>query len=170
VGHASSYPVNRTATAWLCAVHRSGCELLFCAAEDVARVQESAIGFDAPDARYPHETSVAMLVERWSTSTAPAILPAAHGAHRSRADFRDVVDAPPESSGLRAISHGFPAVSAGDDETLDRPPFSTMPVRDPHRGPASHEARRARMCVLAMLAGASAIVGAGRGRRLHVGR
>src|SRR5215831_9701676 len=112
--------VNRTATAWL--VRRfidPEATFVFCAPEDVAAIQEGgAIGFDAPGARYPHQDergrcSFEALVEEHRASDAALARMAAivHGA-----DFRDVVDAPPESAGLRAISHSFPSVTASDEE------------------------------------------------------
>jgi hypothetical protein len=119
--------VTRTATAWL--VRRfidPAADFTFCAPEDVAHVQEGgAIGFDAPGARYPHRDdkgrcSFEALVDEHCAGDAALRRMAAiiHGA-----DFRDVADAPPESAGLRAISHSFPSVTASDDETLEKASF-----------------------------------------------
>jgi hypothetical protein len=119
--------VNRTATAWL--VRRfidPAASFVFCAPEEVAAIQaDGAIGFDAPGARYPHRDergrcSFEALVDEHCAGDAALQRMAAivHGA-----DFPDVAGAPPESAGLRAISHGFPAVTASDDETLDRAAF-----------------------------------------------
>jgi hypothetical protein len=119
--------VNRTATAWL--VRRfidPAASFVFCAPDEVVAVQDAgAIGFDAPGARYPHQDgkgrcSFEALVDEHCAGDAALRRMAAivHGA-----DFRDVPDATPESAGLRAISHGFPAVTASDDETLEKATF-----------------------------------------------
>ncbi len=119
--------VNRTATAWL--IRRfidPAASFVFCAPEEVAAVQrDGAIGFDAPGARYSHRDdrgrcSFEALVDEHCAEDASLRRLAAivHGA-----DFADVVDAPPESAGLRAISRGFPMVAASDDETLAKAAF-----------------------------------------------
>jgi hypothetical protein len=119
--------VNRTATAWL--VKRfidPAASFVFCAPEEVAAVQtDGAIGFDAPGARYAHRDergrcSFEALVDEHCAGDAALrrMAEIVHGA-----DFRDVADAPPESAGLRAISHGFPAVTASDEETLAKASF-----------------------------------------------
>jgi len=119
--------VNRTATAWL--VKRfidPAASFVFCAPEEVAEVQkDGAIGFDAPGARYPHRDekgrcSFEALVDEHCAGDAALRRMAAivHGA-----DFRDVSDAPPESAGLRAISHSLPAVTGSDEETLAKASF-----------------------------------------------
>ena len=119
--------VNRTATAWL--VRRfidPRASFVFCAPEDVAGIQaDGAVGFDAPGARYPHKDdrgrcSFEALVDEHCAGDAALRRMAAiiHGA-----DFRDVADAPPESAGLRAISHSFPSVTQSDEETLEKATF-----------------------------------------------
>jgi len=119
--------VNRTATAWL--VQRfldEEATFVFCAPEEVAEIQRTgAIGFDAPGARYPHRDDQsrcsfeALVDEHCATDAALRRLAAiVHGA-----DFDDVADAAPESAGLRAISRGFPAVSSGDAETVEKAAF-----------------------------------------------
>ena len=119
--------VNRTATAWL--IRRfidPEASFVFCAPEEVAPLErDGAIGFDAPGARYPHRDghgrcSFEALVDEHCAGDATLRRLAAivHGA-----DFADVPDAPPESAGLRAISRGFPLVTASDDETLAKAAF-----------------------------------------------
>jgi hypothetical protein len=119
--------VNRTATAWL--VKRfidPVATFVFCAPEQVAAVQaRGAIGFDAPDARYPHQDdrgrcSFEALVDEHCPSDVGLQRMAAivHGA-----DFPDAPDAPPESAGLRAICRSFPDVTASDQETLEKATF-----------------------------------------------
>jgi hypothetical protein len=120
--------VNRAATAWL--IRRfvdPAAEFLFVEPAEVARVQaaEGAIGFDAPGARYPHEDAEqrcsfeALAAEHRPADRALAELARiVHGA-----DFADAVDPPPESVGLRAISMGFPLVTADDHETVQRSGF-----------------------------------------------
>jgi hypothetical protein len=119
--------VNRAATAWL--VRRfidPAASFVFCAPEDVAGFQEGgAIGFDAPGARYPHKDgrgrcSFEALVDEHVAGDGALRRMAAivHGA-----DFCDVAHAPPESAGLRAISHSFPALTTTDEETLAKASF-----------------------------------------------
>jgi len=122
-----SIRVNRTATAWL--VHRfvdPAASLLFVAPEEVAKVQKAddAIGFDAPGATYPHRDGKgrcsfeALVEERLPDDEAlRALARIVHGA-----DF-DEVHIAPESAGLRAISRGFPLVSANDEETVAKASF-----------------------------------------------
>lgn len=119
--------VNRTATAWL--VRRfidPEAELEFVEPEAVARVQRSgAIGFDAPGARYPHRDehgrcSFEALVEEHGPDD-PALRRMALIVHC--ADFGDEVGRSPEAAGLRAISSGFPRVTADDHETVARAAF-----------------------------------------------
>lgn len=122
-----SIRVNRTATAWL--VRRfidPDAELVFVEPERVADVQrEGAIGFDAPGARYPHADErgrcsfEALVDERLAGDAALRELARiVHGA-----DFADATSLTPESAGLRAISAGFPLVSAGDHDTVERASF-----------------------------------------------
>jgi hypothetical protein len=69
--------VNRTATCWL--IRRfldSDAEFLFVPPEEVAKVQQSAIGFDAPGATYPHKNAedsgsfAALVYERLANESA----------------------------------------------------------------------------------------------------
>jgi len=122
-----SIRVNRTATAWL--VRRfldPAASLLFVAPEEVAKVQKAddAIGFDAPGATYPHRDGKgrcsfeALVEERLPDDAAlRALARIVHGA-----DF-DELHIAPESAGLRAISRGFPLVSANDEETVAKASF-----------------------------------------------
>lgn len=119
--------VNRTATAWL--IRRfldPEATFLFVAPEEVARVQaaEGATGFDAPGATYPHRDgkgrcSFEALVEDRLPDD-PALRLLARIVHA--ADF-DELDIAPEAAGLRALSRGFPLVSANDGETVERASF-----------------------------------------------
>jgi hypothetical protein len=142
--------VNRTATGWL--VRRfvdSEARFRFIDPAEVASVERSdrAIGFDAPGARYPHKDgrgrcSFEALVEEYRPTDRAlrALACIVHDADfpgdaRSRPGVGrvsafDVVSllagpgAPvAEAAGLRAISAGFPLVSADDDETLQRAAF-----------------------------------------------
>jgi len=122
-----SIRVNRTATAWL--VRRfldPAASLLFVAPEEVAKVQKAddAIGFDAPGATYPHRDGKgrcsfeALVEERLPDDAAlRALARIVHGA-----DF-DELHIALESAGLRAISRGFPLVSANDEETVAKASF-----------------------------------------------
>jgi hypothetical protein len=122
-----SIRVNRTATAWL--VRRfldPAASLLFVAPEEVAKVQKAddAIGFDAPGATYPHRDGKgrcsfeALVEERLpDDATLRALARIVHGA-----DF-DELHVAPEAAGLRAISRGFPLVSANDEETVAKASF-----------------------------------------------
>jgi hypothetical protein len=123
-----SIRVNRTATVWL--IRRfidAAAEFRFVAPDEVAGLQarEGAVGFDAPGARYPHadaqgRCSFEALVEehRGDDGALRALARIVRGA-----DFADQADLTPESAGLRAISQGFPLVSASDDETAHRATF-----------------------------------------------
>src|SRR5256885_1872121 len=120
--------VNRTATAWL--VRRfidPVAEFVFVEPVEVASVQErdGAVGFDAPGARYPHRdvhgrcSFEALVAEHMPDDEAMrALARIVHGA-----DFADEVDLTPESSGLKAISRGFPLVSPDDQSTVERASF-----------------------------------------------
>jgi hypothetical protein len=120
--------VNRTATGWL--IRRfldPGAEILFVEPNEVAAAQdrESAIGFDAPGATYPHRDergrcSFEALVE--------AKLPgdrslAALGRIVHGADFPAEMEITRESAGLWAISQGFTAVGKDDPDILGRASF-----------------------------------------------
>jgi hypothetical protein len=120
--------VNRTATAWL--VQRfidPSAEFFFVDPQDVETVQreQSAIGFDAPGARYPHRDdhgrcSFEALVDEHCAGdpVLRAMAAIVHGA-----DFSAEVHRTPESAGLRAISAGFPVVSKGDLDTIAKASF-----------------------------------------------
>lgn len=120
--------VNRVGTAWL--IRRfidPAAEFRFVEPEEVAGVQtrEGATGFDAPGATYPHKDAKgrcsfeALVHERLSHD--PVLAEMARIVHG--ADFADDVGLTPESAGLRAISRGFPLVTKGDLETLERASF-----------------------------------------------
>jgi hypothetical protein len=115
--------VNRTATCWL--IRRfldPDAEFLFVSAENVASEQaaQGAIGFDAPDATYPHKNidgfcSFAALVhERLADD--PALVEMARIVQA--ADFKDQLDSHPAARGLALISYGFPLVTKDDHETV----------------------------------------------------
>ncbi len=122
-----SIRVNRTATAWL--IRRFidlEATFLFVAPEEVAKVQKAddAIGFDAPGATYPHRDGKgrcsfeALVEERLPDDAAlRALARIVRGA-----DF-DELHVAPEAAGLRAISRGFPLVSANDEETVAKASF-----------------------------------------------
>lgn len=120
--------VNRTATCWL--VRRfvdPQVEFIFVAPEDVAAVQseQSAIGFDAPNATYPHKNEnglcsfAAIVHERFSGD---AVLMEMARIVQA-ADFKDQLDDHPVARGLQLISHGFPLVTSDDNETARRAGF-----------------------------------------------
>ena len=101
--------VNRAATAWLIRrfIDPKG-EIRFVAPDEVEQVQRDhgAIGFDAPNATYPHRDargrcSFEALVEEHCPND-PALARMAKIVHC--ADFRDEIDGVPEARGLRAIS------------------------------------------------------------------
>jgi hypothetical protein len=145
--------VNRAATGWL--IRRfidPGARFWFAEPEEVARIQRdrSAIGFDAPGARYPHKDaagrcSFEALVEeycpcdpslRWLAwivhcadfpeETTVVAAPSLQGSF----DVVSPIPAQPvraaaaiQAVGLRAISRGFPLAAADDHETLNRSGF-----------------------------------------------
>ncbi len=144
--------VNRTATGWLVRRFvDSAATFRFVDPAEVASVERSnrAIGFDAPGARYPHQDgrgrcSFEALVEEYRPTDRAlrALARIVHDADfpgLSRPAVRrlsafDVVsllagpgapaDVPvSEAAGLRAVSSGFPLVSADDHETLQRAAF-----------------------------------------------
>jgi hypothetical protein len=94
---------------------------------EVAEVQrrESARGFDAPGATYPHRDergrcSFEALVDEHCAHD-PVLVELARIVHG--ADFPDEIGYTPESAGLRAIAHGFPLVTRDDHDTLERATF-----------------------------------------------
>jgi hypothetical protein len=120
--------VNRAATAWLIRrfIDPEG-EIRFVAPEEVEVVQREhgALGFDAPNATYPHRDdrgrcSFEALVAEHRPDD-PALARMAKIVHC--ADFRDEIDGVPEARGLRAISDGFPLIARNDDDTVARASF-----------------------------------------------
>lgn len=120
--------VNRTATAWL--IRRfvdPEATFTFVEPEDVATIQRDtgAIGFDAPNARYPHRDdqdrcSFEALAEAYRPTDA-ALRRLARIVHS--ADFPDATSLTVEGAGLRAISRGFPLVARDDNESVERASF-----------------------------------------------
>ena len=120
--------VNRTATCWLITrfIDREA-EFLFVPPDEVASVQaeESATGFDAPNATYPHKDrdglcSFASLVhERLAHDQVLVEMARIVQA----ADFNDQLDNHPAARGLQLISRGFPLVTDNDQETAQRASF-----------------------------------------------
>ena len=120
--------VNRTATGWL--IRRfldPKAEIRFVEPADVAGVQEreGAIGFDAPEARYPHKDakgrcSFEQLVDERLPGDAALVKLAriVHGA-----DFPAEISITAESAGLWAISQGFTDVGQDDAGILERASF-----------------------------------------------
>ena len=120
--------VNRAATVWLIRrfIDPTG-EVRFVAPHEVELEQRDhgAIGFDAPNATYPHRDdrgrcSFEALVDEHCADNA-ALRKMARIVHC--ADFRDEIDGVPEARGLRAISDGFPLVARDDEDTLVRGGF-----------------------------------------------
>ena len=120
--------VNRTATCWL--IRRfldSEAEISFVAAEEVAVEQEAlgAIGFDAPNATYPHKNDqgfcsfAALVHERLADN--PVLVEMARIVQA--ADFKDQLDSHPAARGIALISHGFPLVTKDDHETVQHASF-----------------------------------------------
>ena len=120
--------VNRTATGWL--IRRfldPKAEILFVEPDQVSGIQdrESAIGFDAPGATYPHRDDrgrcsfEALAEEKRPSDEALARLgKIVHGA-----DFPAEMAITRESAGLWAISQGFTDVGKDDAEILERASF-----------------------------------------------
>jgi len=123
-----SIRVNRTATAWL--VRRfvdSDAEFLFVEPDDVERVQREtgALGFDAPGATFPQRDakgrcSFEQVAQRYCFDD---LVLREMGRIVGGADLPERAGETEESAGLRAICTGFPAVSAGDLETVERAAF-----------------------------------------------
>jgi hypothetical protein len=120
--------VNRTATCWL--VQRfidPHAEFIFVAPDDVSAFQtdQNAIGFDAPDAAYPHKNekglcSFAALVHERFIDNAVLVEMA---RIVQAADFKDQLDDHPAARGLQLISQGFPLITKDDYETAKRASF-----------------------------------------------
>jgi hypothetical protein len=102
-------------------------EFIFVDAATVSSVQsqQRAIGFDAPDATYPHKDErglcsfAALVHERFSDN--PVLVEMARIVQA--ADFKDQLDDHPAARGLQLISQGFPLVTNDDNETLARAAF-----------------------------------------------
>ena len=120
--------VNRTATCWL--VRRfidPAAEFIFVEPDDVASIEreQSATGFDAPNATYPHKNEkglcsfAALVDERFSGD---AVLMEMARIVQA-ADFKDQLDDHPAARGLQVISQGFPFVTNDDHETAARAAF-----------------------------------------------
>jgi hypothetical protein len=120
--------VNRTATCWL--IRRfldPEAEFVFVPADDVASLQtaERGIGFDAPNATYPHKDGqgrcsfAALVHERLSHDQELVEMARIVQA----ADFNDQLDSHPAARGLALISYGFPLVTKDDHETAERASF-----------------------------------------------
>jgi hypothetical protein len=120
--------VNRTATCWLIArfIDREA-EFLFVPADQVASLQaeQGAIGFDAPNATYPHKDAeglcsfAALVHERIANDQVLVEMARIVQA----ADFNDQLDNHPAARGLQLISRGFPLVTNNDHETAKRASF-----------------------------------------------
>ena len=120
--------VNRTATCWLIAhfIDREA-EFLFVPADEVAELEaeQSATGFDAPNATYPHRDAeglcsfAALVRERLAHDH--VLMEMARIVQA--ADFNDQLDAHPAARGLQLISRGFPLVTNDDQETAKRASF-----------------------------------------------
>ena len=120
--------VNRVATAWL--IRRfidPQAEFIFVEPAEVAAVQsrEKAKGFDAPGATYPHKDgkgrcSFEALVDEHCSGD-PVLIAMARMVRG--ADFAEETNLTEESAGIRTISQGFPMVTDGDHETLEKASF-----------------------------------------------
>ncbi len=86
---------------------------------------EGGIGFDAPEATYPHKDEhgrcsfAALVHERLSDD--PELVEMARIVQA--ADFKDLLDSHPAARGLALISYGFPLVTKDDHETAQRASF-----------------------------------------------
>lgn len=123
-----SIRVNRVATAWL--IRRfldPQAVFFFVEPDEVVAVQqrETAKGFDAPGATYPHKDeqgrcSFEALVEEYYPED--RVLRELARIIRG-ADFSEELRLTPESAGLRLISHGFPLVVQDDNEIIEKATF-----------------------------------------------
>lgn len=116
--------VNRTATAWFVRrfVNADASFEFLDPVEVAGACAQGAVGFNAPGAQYPHRDgrgrcSFEALVDEHRGDD-PALRRLAFIVHC--ADFPEEVSRCPEALGLRAISSGFPRVSADDHETVAR--------------------------------------------------
>jgi hypothetical protein len=120
--------VNRTATCWL--IRRfidPEAEFLFALAEEIPAIQvaQSAMGFDAPGATYPHTNAqglcsfAALVHERLADDQ--VLMEMARIVQA--ADIQGQLEDHPAAYGLQLISHGFPLVTRDDYETVARAVF-----------------------------------------------
>jgi hypothetical protein len=120
--------VNRTATCWL--IQRfldPDAEFIFISPAEVASIQDetAGIGFDAPDAKYPHQDAqglcsfAALVHERLADD--PVLVEMARIVQA--ADIQGQLDSHPAARGLQLISGGFPLVTHDDHETVARAGF-----------------------------------------------
>jgi hypothetical protein len=103
-------------------------EFLYVAADRVleSAESESAISYDAPDARYTHRDGLCtfeVLVEEYAIDD-PAVSRMARIVHG--ADIADDRDATPQSRGLLAIAEGFHLLGLPDQRQLEL----SLPVYD----------------------------------------
>jgi hypothetical protein len=120
--------VNRTATCWL--IRRfidPEAEFLFFPVEEIASVQaaQSATGFDAPGATYPHKNAqglcsfAALVHERLADDQ--VLIEMARIVQA--ADIQGQLEDHPGAYGLQLISRGFPLVTGDDHETVKHAVF-----------------------------------------------
>ncbi len=120
--------VNRTATCWL--IQRfldPDAEFIFISPAEVASIQDetAGVGFDAPDAKYPHQDAqglcsfAALVHERLADD--PVLVEMARIVQA--ADIQGQLDSHPAARGLQLISGGFPLVTHDDHETVARAAF-----------------------------------------------
>ena len=120
--------VNRTATCWL--IRRfidPEAEFLFAPAEQIASMQvaQSATGFDAPGAIYPHQNAqglcsfAALVQDRLAHD--PALIELSRIVQA--ADIQGQLAEHPAAVGLQLISRGFPLVATDDYDTVVRSSF-----------------------------------------------
>ena len=120
--------VNRTATCWL--IQRfldPEAEFIFISPEEVASIQSESggVGFDAPDATYPHQDAqglcsfAALVHERLAGD--PVLVEMARIVQA--ADIQGQLDDHPAARGLQLISGGFPLVTGNDHESVARAAF-----------------------------------------------
>lgn len=117
--------VNRTATCWL--IRRfldPEAEFIFVPADKVASMQ-TAIGFDAPGATFPHQNAdglcsfAALVQERLAHDRVLLEMSRIVQA----ADIKGELNDHPAAHGLQLISGGFPLVTNDDYETAARASF-----------------------------------------------
>jgi len=120
--------VNRTATCWL--IQRfldPEAEFIFVSPKEVASIQNESggVGFDAPDAKYPHQDAdglcsfAALVHERLASD--PVLVEMARIVQA--ADIKGELENHPAAHGLQLISGGFPLVTHDDRETVARAAF-----------------------------------------------